>query len=155
MKFLSITLSLFFYFSCSQKVVNNNMETQQTIVNLYEGVLTGAGEEGFTKENIVIQSVEEWKSFLLKLDTVNKVSEAFQTNIDFSKKSVIVAIDSVRNSTGFTIKINEVLQKSNALEIVIKQSGPKPTDMVGMAITQPIHIVTINKTDKTIVFVEK
>ncbi|WP_299682096.1 protease complex subunit PrcB family protein [uncultured Tenacibaculum sp.] len=154
MKLLSLTISIFFYLSCSPKTTNS-MDVQQIMESLYEGTLTGAGEEGFKKESIVIQSVEEWKAFLTKLDSTNKVSEEFDTNIDFSKKSVIVAIDSVRNTTGFTIKINEVSQKGKTLEIVINHKGPKPTDMVGMAITQPIHIVTINKTNKNIVFVEE
>ncbi|WP_442266791.1 protease complex subunit PrcB family protein [Tenacibaculum sp. ZS6-P6] len=154
MKLLSLILSFFIYLSCSTKV-NNNIEKQQVMTNLYEGTLTGAGSEGFKKENIVIQSIKDWESFLLKLNSANNISEGFETNIDFSRKNVIVAIDNVRNTTGFTIKINEVLEKNKTLEIVISSNGPKPTDMVGMAITQPIHIVTINKTDKNIIFVEK
>ncbi|SNR15405.1 protease complex subunit PrcB family protein [Tenacibaculum jejuense] len=154
MKLFSLIISIFFYLSCSPKTTNS-IDVQQIMKSLYEGSLTGAGGEGFKKENLVIQTVEEWKAFLTKLDSTNKVSGEFDTNIDFSKKSVIVAIDSVRNTTGFTIKINEVSHKRKTLEIVINHKGPKPTDMVGMAITQPIHIVTINKTDKNIVFVEE
>ncbi len=154
MKLFSLALTLVFYFSCSQKVIDHTNE-QQMITNIYQGSLTGAGEEGFTKENIVIQNIEDWNSFLTKLNSVNKVSDRFQSAIDFSKKSVIIAIDDVRNTTGFTIKVTEVLPKSKNVEVVVKKQGPKPTDMVGMAITQPIHIITINKTDKKILFVEK
>jgi len=154
MKLLSLALTLLFYVSCAQKVVNNTTNEQLVVQNVYHGVMTGM-EEGGEKENFVIQSVKEWKIFLDKLDVMHKVSEEFETTIDFSKKSVIVAIDSVRNTTGYTIKINEVLSKNKTLDIVIKRTGPKPTDMVGMAITQPIHIITINKTDKKIVFVEE
>ncbi|WP_075341306.1 protease complex subunit PrcB family protein [Tenacibaculum agarivorans] len=154
MKLLSLALTLLFYVSCAQKVVNNTTNEQLVVQNVYQGVMAGM-EDGGEKENFVIQSVKEWKVFLAKLDVMYKISEEFETTIDFSKKSVIVAIDSVRNTTGYTIKINEVLSKNKTLDIVIKRTGPKPTDMVGMAITQPIHIITINKTDKKIIFVEE
>ena len=49
-----------------------------------------------------------------------------------------------------TIKIKE--EKSKLL-ITIESKGPKPTDMVTMVLTQPIHIVKIPKTKKDIVFV--
>lgn len=152
MKLISLALVVFFNLSCSQKVLDTTND-QQVIMNLYQGFLQG--EEGFKKENIVIQSVEEWKTFLAKLNSINKVSNEFQTDIDFTKKDVIVVIDAVRNTTGFTINVDEILEKDKTLEVTVKSSGPKPTDMVGMAITQPIHIITINKTGKKTVFVEK
>jgi hypothetical protein len=122
--------------------------------SLSKGSLFGNGAEGFKKENIVISSKEEWKSFLLKVDTTNKVSKTFENTIDFSKEMVIVCIDKVRNSGGFSIEIIEVVTESDTFLIKVKKEGPKPMSMVTSVMIQPYHIVKIKKTNKKIKFIE-
>ncbi|KGL63946.1 protease complex subunit PrcB family protein [Polaribacter sp. Hel1_85] len=122
--------------------------------SLSKGNLFGNGAEGFKKENLVISSKVEWKSFLSKIDTINKVSETFENAIDFSKEMVVVAVDEVRNTGGFSIEIVEVVKEGDICLIKIKSKGPKPMDMVTTAIIQPYHIVKINKTKKEIKFIE-
>jgi hypothetical protein len=122
--------------------------------SLSKGSLFGNGAEGFKKENIVISSKEEWKSFLLKVDTTNKVSKTFENTIDFSKEMVIVCIDKVRNSGGFSIEIIEVVTESDTFLIKVKTEGPKPMSMVTSVMIQPYHIVKIKKTNKKIKFIE-
>ena len=120
--------------------------------SLSKGNLFGAGEEGFKKETIVISSKEEWKSFLSKIDTTNKVSETFENTINFSKEMIIVAVDKVRNTGGYSIEIIETIEEGNNMLIKVKTEAPKPTDMVTTAIVQPYHIIKINKTKKKIKF---
>ena len=36
---------------------------------------------------------------------------------------------------------------------MVDSKGPKRTDMVTMSLTQPIHIVKINKTNNEVIFV--
>lgn len=122
--------------------------------SISKGNLFGAGEEGFKKENIIISTNKEWKSFLLKIDTTNKVSETFDNKIDFSKESILVVIDKVRNTGGFSIQIIEVVNEGEDLVVKVESKGPKPTDMVTTAIIQPYHIVKIKKTNKNIKFLE-
>ncbi|OSY88239.1 hypothetical protein WH52_05525 [Tenacibaculum holothuriorum] len=133
----------------------NNGQEPNKIVSLFEGSLFGAGEEGFQKENFIISSEKEWKDFLNKLDGTNKVSSRFESVIDFNNTIVLVAVDKVRNSGGFGIKITELKDEKEKLSVVVQHTGPKPTDMVTMAITQPISIVKIKKTNKEIIFVER
>lgn len=122
--------------------------------SLSKGNLFGAGEEGFKKENIIISSKEEWKSFLLKIDTTNKVSETFENAIDFSQDMIIVCIDKVRNTGGFSIEVIEVVNEGDTFLVKVKSMGPKPMDMVTSAIMQPYHIVKISTTSKEIKFIE-
>jgi hypothetical protein len=122
--------------------------------SLSKGSLFGNGAEGFKKENIVISSKEEWKSFLLKVDTTNKVSKTFENTIDFSKEMVIVCIDKVRNSGGFSIEIIEAVKEGDTFLIKVKKEGPKPMSMVTSVMIQPYHIVKIKKTNKKIKFIE-
>ncbi len=67
-----------------------------------------------------------------------------------------VAIDAVKNSGGFGIKITELKEQKDKINVIVKRTGPKKsTDMVTMIITQPINIVKIKKTSKGIFFVEQ
>lgn len=154
MKHIIALTVILFSISCSKKVKPKENQ-QQEMIEIYSGNLFGAGEEGFKKENIHIQSEKEWNNFLAKLNSVNNVSGQFKEGIDFSKKDAIIAIDDVRNTGGFSIKINKVINKKDVLEVFVTKKAPGPTDMVAAAIMQPIHIILINKTNKEIVFVEK
>ena len=122
--------------------------------SLIKGNLFGNGVEGFKKVNIVISSKKEWKSLLSKFDTTNKVSKTFENAIDFSKEMILVSVDKVRNSGGFSVEIIEVVKEGSAFLIKVKTIGPKPMDMVTSALMQPYHIVKIKKTNKKIKFLE-
>jgi hypothetical protein len=122
--------------------------------SLSKGNLFGNGAEGFKKVNIVISSKKEWKSLLSKFDTTNKISKTFENAIDFSKEMILISVDKVRNSGGFSVEIIEVVKEGSAFLIKVKTIGPKPMDMVTTAIMQPYHIVKIKKTNKKIKFLE-
>jgi hypothetical protein len=122
--------------------------------SLSKGNLYGNGAEGFKKENIVISSKEEWKSFLSKIDGTNKVSKTFENAIDFSKETIVAVVDKVRNSGGFSIEIMEAIKEGDTLLIKVQSQGPKPMAMVTAVMIQPYHIIKINKTNKKIKFLE-
>jgi len=121
---------------------------------LSKGNLFGNGAEGFKKENIVISSKKEWKFFLSKFDTTNKVSKTFENAIDFSEEMIVICLDNVRSSGGFSVEIIEVIKEASTTLIKVKFKSPKPMDMVNSVIIQPYHIVKINKTNKKIKFLE-
>lgn len=148
MKLIFVLLFSVFMTSCPSNQDNS-------IISLYNGSLAGSGEEGFKKENLVINSEREWKEFLTKLDSANSISSQFKNIIDFSKNTVLVAIDNKSNTGGVSINITEITQKNSKLFVNVTSKGPKPTDMVAMVLTQPIHIVKIQKTNKEVIFVTK
>ena len=120
--------------------------------SLSKGNLFGAGEEGLKKENIVISSKQDWKSFLSKIDKTNKVSKTFENAINFSEETIIVVVDKVRNTGGYSVEIIEAIKEGSTILIKVKTEAPKPTDMVTTAIVQPYHIIKINQTKKKIKF---
>ena len=89
-----------------------------------------------------------------KFDTTNKVSSTFENAIDFSKEIIVICLDNVRNSGGFSVEIIEVIKEASTTLIKVKFKSPKPMDMVTSVIIQPYHIVKINKTNKKIKFLE-
>ena len=125
-----------------------------SFTNISKGNLFGNGSEGFRKENIIISSKSEWLLFLLKIDVTNKLSKKFKNSINFSKETIVVVVDKVRNTGGFSIEIIEVLTEANELLIKVKPTGPKAFEMVTMAVVQPYHIIKIKKTNKEIKFIE-
>lgn len=128
---------------------NGNQENQEKMNSLYKGTLHGNGIGKFEKENLVIKSEKEWQAFLLKADASNQ----FNDLVEFSKSIIVVVIDAQKNTGGFSIEISKIKEEKSKLLINIESKGPKPTDMVTMSLTQPIHIVKIPKTKKDIVFV--
>lgn len=144
-------LFLTIIFSVLMSTCPNNQK--EGIVSLYKGSLKGDGSEGFTRQNLVINSVRDWNDFLIKLDTTNTVFKAFENSIDFKNNTILIAIDSKKTTGGFSTTIVKTVQKGNKLQVMVDSKGPKPTDMVTMSLTQPIHIVKINKTNKEVIFV--
>ena len=144
---------IIFIFSIALLGCPKNVEGSFT--NISKGNLFGNGSEGFIKENIVISSKSEWLLFLTKVDATNKVSKKFKNSINFSKETIVVAVDKVRNTGGFSIEIIEVLIEKNRLLIKVKSTAPKTFDMVTMAVMQPYHIIKIKNTNKKIKFLEQ
>lgn len=129
---------------------NNSQENQKTMINsLYKGTLSADSQGKFKKENLVIKSERDWKTFLEKTEVANLIDNL----IDFSKDMVVIAIDSEKSTGGFSIEISKIKEEKSKLLVTIESKEPKPLDMVTMALTQPIHIVKIPKTKKDIVFV--
>lgn len=147
MKTIYLILFSILLTSCS-----NNQESG--FVTLSKASLHGAGEEGFKEENVIIQSETDWKEFLSKLDSTNKVSDRFGNKIDFSKNTIIAVFDKVQTSGGFSIEVSKIETKDSTLEVFIKKDdgGKSSNGMAIMIMDQPYHIIKLSKTDKKIVF---
>ncbi|MBA6155280.1 protease complex subunit PrcB family protein [Tenacibaculum sp. S7007] len=148
MKFLVTILFSVMLTSCPN---NNNQNSQEdnSFVSVYQGRMNGSGN--IEKQNKIVDSDNEWQSMLSKLN----VSQNSIPTIDFSKSTILLLIDSVKNTGGYSVGVDSIKVEKNKMKVVVKYSGPKPTDMVTMAIEQPFHVIKINKTNKEIVFVTK
>jgi len=144
---VSIVLS-----GCPDNNNSNKSVQEMTFETIYKDNLYG-GTDIFEPKNFLFNMQDEWKSFLTKLDTENKVSDQFDTSIDFSKYTVVAIIDELRNTGGFSIEVSKIIDNKEQIMIMVKNLSPQPTDMVTMTINQPFHIIKINKTDKEIAFI--
>lgn len=140
---------LLFAFNC-KSTENQTKMTKEDIVLIGKGNLYGAGSEGIRKQNLVISTLEAWKDLLNKMNAVNKVSESFlETDIDFSKYTVIAVFNEVKNTGGHSIELNFQKTSDKILVVVVHKS---PKDMATTVMTQPYYIVKILKSDLPIVF---
>ena len=134
--------------SCPNKN-QRGLQEEGSFASLYKGRMNGS--ENIKENNKVITSDNEWQYFLSTLN----IDKNNIPVVDFSKSTLIVLIDKVRNTGGFDIGVEKISIQERKLIINVKNAGPKPTDMVTMAIEQPFQVIKINKTNKEIIFVTK
>ena len=148
MKLIAAILFSVMLTSCPNKNQENSQD-DNSFTSLYKGRMNGSGD--VNQQNKVISSVKEWEQIVSKL----VISNNNITEVDFSKNTLLVLIDKVRNTGGFSVEVENIKTKEGKIIVTIKHSGPKPTDMVTMAIEQPFQVIQINKTNKEIIFVTK
>lgn len=94
--------------------------------------------------------------FLEKIAIENKVSTNFsKVTIDFSEHILVCVFDTIRNTGGFEIEIENIFIEKNGVNIQYSTKKPGPTDMVTMVVTQPYHLVKTEKREGTITFINK
>ena len=146
MKLIATILFSIMLTSCPNKSQENSQD-DNSFTSLHKGRMNGSGD--ISQQNKVISSEREWKQFLTKLN----ISQSNIPSVNFSKYTLLILIDKVRNTGGFLVEVKDIKTEENKLIVTVKHTGPKPTDMVTMAIEQPFQVVKINKTNKEIVFV--
>lgn len=135
--------------SCKTSFKNNEtgMITTQQIA---KGNLHGSGEEGISKQNLVITNAKDWQALVLQMNRVNTVSEQFaETDINFSDYDVIAVFSDVKGSGGYRIDL-EVHNTSKHTVVKVKQKSPE--GIATSVITQPYCIVKIPKTTLPVIF---
>lgn len=117
------------------------------------GVLNGNGAENLESQNIVITNTMEWENLIVRMDFRNNVSDSFiEKNIDFDKYMVIVAIDSIRPHSSYSITINQIREFKNNIRIdIVSRKG----DAGYNVIVQPFHIVKMPRHSKDVIFESK
>jgi len=151
---------IFTVFACIIGCKKNNISESQKVKNdlikaitIGKGDLSGNGEEGILKSNIVISNEHDWFELLEKIDVSSDVSSTFsENNIDFGVYTVIASFDDIKMSGGYSIEISDLLI-IDAEKIIVKikraDNGP---GRVSSVITQPFHIVKIPRWEKSIIF---
>ncbi len=147
----SIFASLILLFALSCKPTENQTKLmKENTVLIAKGNLYGSGNEGIDKGNLVITNPNDWNNLLAQLNSVNNVSESFsETEIDFSKYTIIAVFDNVKNSGGYSLDLN-ITSSSEAIIVKIIQKSPE--GMATTVMTQPYYIVKTVKRDLPIVF---
>lgn len=149
MKTFILTLfSIFTLLSCNSdddSFVPQNIEQ----IMIGKGNLNG-GSENISQQNIVIYNQSDFDLLMNAMNMANNVTDSFtETTVDFDSYMIIAAFDQIRNNGGHSIDIISVIENEENITIDVEklQNGG-----VSSVITQPFHIVKIQKSDKPIVF---
>ena len=155
---LILCVFLFGVLGCSSTIQPSKTLKKEEIVfnTISKGVLFGNGIEGILEEKFTIKNEKQWQVFLNKINSVNNVSSSFsEININFSNHNIICVFDTIRNTGGYAIEIERVFVEKKNLNIVYNKKEPGPMEMVTTIITQPYHIVKIQKRGEDHKFITK
>jgi uncharacterized membrane protein len=144
-----VSIFLLILFGCKSTTTKNNEVSFQTVS---KGVLFGDGVEGISESNISFTNAKDWKSFLEKINTPNTFSKV---TIDFSEQQLLCVFDTIRNTSGYKIEIKNILIENKGIKIIYTSAKPSAKEMVNMVITQPYHLVIINKRAEEVTFIHK
>ena len=155
---LNLCVSLFVVLGCSSTIQPSKTIKKEEIVfnTISKGTLFGNGIEEILEEKFTIKNEKQWQVFLNKINSVNNVSSSFsEININFSNHNIICVFDTIRNTGGYAIEIERVFVEKKNLNIVYNKKEPGPMEMVTTIITQPYHIVKIEKRGEDHKFINK
>ena len=128
--------------SCSapKEVTDNSFSV------IYKSEMGGAEKPG----HLLIQDNETYIQFIesLKLD---ESEYAKFLAVDFKKKNVLVLYQGQKNSGGFGIDIESVLNENNSIIVKKIEIGPKKGELATTVITSPYCIALIPKGDKIVI----
>jgi len=148
-KILPVFLMLFALISCTQKDFNSVVVESSLIVkdNLY-----GNGDEGINEENFHITDQSSWDELMEKVNSVNTETDKFEeTDIDFTNFDVIAVFDQIRPSAAYSIEL-AITDDTEHINVEITKIVPEPGAIVATVITQPYHIVKIDKQELDVAF---
>ena len=74
--------------------------------------------------------------------------------IDFSREMVVVAALGGRPTGSYGIIVEGAYERGNRLEVVVRAQSPGKSCMVTQAVTQPVDIVRLPKSERSVVFRE-
>lgn len=93
---------------------------------------------------------EEWAFIHLGTDPVPQMPE-----VDFSEQMILGVYQGVQGTGGFSIVILDVLEYADRIEVFVQETIPGPDDMVTQALTHPYYFVSVDSSDKEVVFVRE
>ncbi|MDP5000812.1 MAG: protease complex subunit PrcB family protein [Flavobacterium sp.] len=133
---------LFLIISCSPP--KKIMDTTFTII--YNNQIGGSENAG----HMVIQDNESYIQFIESLK-LEETQFANFLKVDFKKKNVLVLNQGQKNSGGYEITIESIVNDNDTIFVKKKETGPKKGEMATSVITTPYCIALIPKGNKIIV----
>ncbi|WP_300564579.1 protease complex subunit PrcB family protein [Flavobacterium sp.] len=129
-------LSLLFLFACGgipkEGLQGKDVSDQFEII--YQSNFNGVSEKSYH----IIQNSEDYKAFFILMKE-DKVPE-----VDFNKSNVLVLNMGEKNSGGYNVLPEKMIDDGKKLIMTIKEISPDKDQMVTMGMTSPVCIVKIN-----------
>ena len=98
---------------------------------------------------VVIRDRDAWLELWKRIDKTAKPPE-----VDFSRDMLIVVAMGQQSSGGFGIIVDDVRERNDRLEVIVKSISPGKNCGVLSALTQPVDIVRLLRSKQTVIFRE-
>ncbi len=108
--------------------------------------VTSSFQSGYEEnKTYVIRQEQEWNSLRSKL----RVS---LPAVNFTQYMVVAAFQGRRRTGGYSIEITNIIEGQDNITVYITETSPRPEDIVIQILTDPFHIVKLERNGKNIVF---
>ena len=103
------------------------------------------GDSGIvTREQLVIESQDEWEEFWGRHTSV-RIPAPNAPEVDFSQETVVAVFSGEKPTGGYSIEIAKIEFDEYEATIFFEEVSPEPGQPVSEALTQPFHIVRTNR----------
>ena len=153
-----LSLFLFLITLAGVTVLNANQETDKgTPVHFTELDPKRPGptiNSGIVKPlRVVVRDRDAWLE-MWKQHSSRQLPPPPAPEIDFSREMLILVAHGQTSTGGFQVMVDGIYERDNKLEVVVKSTAPGKRCMVTQALTQPVHIVRLQQSDRSVVFRE-
>jgi hypothetical protein len=112
-------------------------------------------ESGFDQPHrLVIRTPNEWQSVWQQVTRGNQQSSLLPA-VDFRQSMIILAATGRRNTGGHEIKIVDMSHSQGGLAVIVQTIAPGANCMTIQALTSPVDIVQVLRSDERVDFVER
>ncbi|HCL80659.1 MAG TPA: hypothetical protein DIC53_11930 [Synergistaceae bacterium] len=103
---------------------------------------------GTYKRCLVVEDQERWGSLWQEI-----TGSAEQTPVvDFTTDAVVVVFQGMKTSGGYSIAVEAVIERPEAVAVMIREREPGPKSLVTTAFSSPWEAVAINRPTKPVCF---
>ena len=102
---------------------------------------------------VVIRDRDDWLE-TWKLISIPRFPRPPLPEIDFSREMLIVVAMGQRNTGGYDVIVDGVYERDKKLEVDVKSTSPGRRCGVTGALTEPVDVVRVQKSDYPVVFRE-
>lgn len=99
-----------------------------------------------TREQLVMESQDEWEEFWGRHTSVH-VPAPNAPEVDFSEERGVAVFSGEKPTGGYSIEITKAELDEDEVTIFFEEVSPEPGQPVTEALTQPFHVIKINRID--------
>lgn len=99
----------------------------------------------------VINDADEW-TYVWTQHTQNMLPQHPAPEVDFSKTTIIAVFMGQFRTGGYGIEVKELIDTGLSVVVKVEKTHPGEGCIVIFALSQPYHIIKVDKTDKHVIF---
>jgi hypothetical protein len=122
-------------------------EEMVPFVTLSRGITSAMAGRSF----LAIRTAQEWQDIWHQHSSHLTVSPGLPP-VDFSKEMVIAIFQGNKPTGGFSIEILRVEKSEEKFLVFYKEVTPPPGSMVPQALTQPCHMIKLQRMEGEVIF---
>jgi hypothetical protein len=141
---------------CGALIVVNSVkgfaQSQKSDVK-FETVVKGTVSGLRRAERKVIHTDKEWEMIWKQHGSTTWPPPALP-KVDFTKQMVVVVASGEKMTGGYTIEVTRIETKKDAVVVHCKETQPKSGGFTIQVLTQPIHVIRLDRPKLPVKFVE-